>query len=840
MPKSLWFLGKRYDLRQGALLDEVVEYDPDDLTTHAFIVGMTGSGKTGLAITLMEEAALTGIPALYIDPKGDLTNIGLHFPDLRPEDFEPWISADEARREGTTVAAKAAATAALWRKGLASWGIGPERIRQLDARAAFAIFTPGSDAGIPVSILASLAAPDLPWEGNQEVLLERINGTVTALLGLVGLDAVDPLQSREHILLANIFRHAWAQGQDLSLADLIMQVQNPPFAHLGVFDLETFFPASARMALAMRLNNILAAPTFQPWLQGEPLDIPRLLWTPEGKPRHSVFYLAHLSDRERMFFVTLLFAAFETWLRTQPGSDALRAILYFDEIYGYLPPSAKPPSKPPLLRLLKQARAFGVGLVLVTQNPVDVDYKALSNAGTWFIGRLQTERDKQRLLDGLEGAAPGMDRREYDDLISRLRKRVFLLHNVHEKRPAVYHTRWAMNYLPGPLTRAQIPLLNQRLGVGRTTTAPTPTARPTVAPRPQAESSPVVAPLNQTASGHAHSLPGVPTRPQVAGEEYFWPLEIPHQEAARAERLTGEYLGVVYRPALWAQAHLAVTRPKYNLDWEARVAALVEEPDRRVDWDAWRARPREAAFFAPEPVPGAHFLPLEPPWTRAADLKSLRRDFLTTVYRTTKIPVRAHKGLKVYAGPQVSASRFKRQLREAARQGLEKDLAKIRARYQRKVERLREKLAREERELAQDLAEYEQRKQEEWATHAENVLSLFLGRRRRLTTSLTKHRLAQQAQADIEESRQAIAEYKRQIAALQREMEDAMDEVRARWAERLEEVETLTVRPYKREIHVEMFGIAWMPYHVFARGDDWQEVPAFHDPHVDAAEVDEA
>jgi Predicted ATPase len=358
----------------------------------------------------------------------------------------------------------AAETADLWRNGLAQWEIGPDRLRALQHAAHFAVYTPGSDASIPISILASLKAPDMPWEGNQQLLLEKISGTVTALLTLVGFDEIDPVQSREHILLSNIFQHAWRQGRDLTLADLILQTQSPPFEKLGVFDIETFFPVKDRAALAMRLSNIPAVPTFQTWIQGVPLDIQSLLYAPDGKPRHSVFYLAHLSDQERMFFVTLFFSAVEAWMRTQPGSDALRALVYFDEIYGYLPPTANPPSKQPMLRMLKQARAFGLGLVLATQNPVDVDYKALSNMGTWFIGRLQPDRDKQRLLDGLQGASPGVDRGTYDRLISSLRKRVFLLHNVHEAEPVVFHTRWAMNYLPGPLTRAQIPALNRIVG----------------------------------------------------------------------------------------------------------------------------------------------------------------------------------------------------------------------------------------------------------------------------------------------------------------------------------------------------------------------------------------
>ncbi len=332
--------------------------------------------------------------------------------------------------------------------------------------AHFAIYTPGSDAGIPVSILASLKAPPIPWSDNREILLEKISGTVTALLGLVGLTDIDPVRSREHILLANIFENAWSQGRDLTLSELILQTQSPPFEKLGVFEVNTFFPEKDRFELAMLLNNIMAAPSFQTWIEGQPLDVSSLLYGPDGRPRHSVFYIAHLNDAERMFFVTLLFSAVETWMRTQTGTSSLRALVYFDEIFGYLPPTANPPSKQPMLRMLKQARAFGVGLMLVTQNPVDVDYKALSNAGTWFIGKLQTDQDKQRLLDGLEGAAAGLDRGAYDRMISNLGKRVFLLHNVHEKRPVLFQTRWAMNYLTGPLTRIQIPALNQMAGAG--------------------------------------------------------------------------------------------------------------------------------------------------------------------------------------------------------------------------------------------------------------------------------------------------------------------------------------------------------------------------------------
>jgi hypothetical protein len=439
LPADKFYLGKLFDLKTSKLLDQPVLYDPSDLTTHGVIVGMTGSGKTGLGIGFLEEAALAGVPALIIDPKGDLTNLLLHFPGLAPADFEPWVDTEVAKREGKTAAQAAVEAASSWKKGLADWGISPKRIQTLQSSVQYAIYTPGSESGLPVSILASLEAPDVPWEANREVLREKIAGTVTAVLGLVGVGDIDPLRSREHILLSNLLENAWSRGQSLDLETLILQTQNPPIAKLGVFDVESFFPAKDRQALAMRLNSVLAAPSFQAWVEGQPLNIDSLLKTPDGRPRHSVFYIAHLSDVERMFFVTLLLSATEAWMRTRQGASGLRAMLYFDEIFGYLPPVANPPSKIVMLRMLKQARAFGFGLLLATQNPVDVDYKALSNAGTWCIGKLQTDQDKQRLLDGLE--APGVNRAEYDKIISRLGKRVFLLHNTHAKGPAIFQTR---------------------------------------------------------------------------------------------------------------------------------------------------------------------------------------------------------------------------------------------------------------------------------------------------------------------------------------------------------------------------------------------------------------
>ena len=452
-----FYLGKRIDSADDALTDELVLYDSKDLNTHAVIIGMTGSGKTGLGIGMIEEAAMDNIPVIAIDPKGDLGNLLLNFPDFRGEDFEPWVDPQAAANRGETTAQYAAGQAALWRKGIGEWGQDAARVRTLSDRVDMAIYTPGSDAGLPVSVLRSFDAPPAALADDLDLYRERVQVTATSILALLGIDA-DPVTSREHILIANLLDHHWQQGQGLDLATLIALIQNPPLERIGVMDLDTFYPAKDRLALAMQLNNLLAAPGFEAWMTGEPLSTAGLLYTPDGKPRVSVMSIAHLSDAERMFFVCMLLNDLIGWMRAQPGTSSLRAMLYMDEIFGYMPPVANPPSKQLLLTLLKQARAYGVGLVLSTQNPVDLDYKGLSNTGTWMIGRLQTERDQARVMDGLAGAADGgtFDRRAMSETLAGLGKRQFLLHNVHERGPVVFGTRWVMSYLAGPMTRDQI------------------------------------------------------------------------------------------------------------------------------------------------------------------------------------------------------------------------------------------------------------------------------------------------------------------------------------------------------------------------------------------------
>ncbi len=851
MTDSNFYLGRKFDPLSQTVTDEPVLYDPADLTTHAVVTGMTGSGKTGLCISLLEEAALQGIPAIIIDPKGDLTNLLLHFPDLAPQDFQPWIDPEMARRSGKTLDQLAIDASTSWREGLQEWDIPHERVLALKNAAQFAIYTPGSDAGIPVSVLTSLAAPALDWKGNREMLREKISSTVTALLGLVGYQDIDPIRSREHILLSNIFESAWSQGKDVELTELVLQTQTPPFEKLGAFPVETFFPAKDRMELAMVLNNILAAPAFETWREGQSLDVASLLYTPEGRPRHSIFYLAHLADAERMFFVTLLLSAVESWMRTQSGATSLRALLYMDEMFGYMPPQRNPPSKQPLLRMLKQARAFGLGLLLATQNPVDVDYKALSNAGTWFVGKLQTEQDKNRLLDGLESAAGGVPRAEFDKLISSLGKRIFILHNIHAKQTELFQTRWAMNFLAGPITRNQIPDLNRLAGaiVDRSSVI-----RGSAPAASLSDFQPVSVISNHSAPGEAPPSPPMANRPsamvnrqsEIDGsqtkppipawiKEYFLPqnYSLPEAFSAAKQAMPPEVTieGVVYRPALLASAQVRILDRKLGVDSEITRTVLVQSVDKRgvVRWEENPYSGPSLDNIDTSPVPGARFGSIDSPLNNTKLMTSLQKDFTDWVFRNSSVKARANQALKVYAGPDVSQADFVRACADAARDARDAEITKKTAQLDRQLKTLQDKLTREERELREDEAELSNRKLEEAGTHLENITGLFGGRRKasRLSSSLTKRRMTEQAKSDVEESITAIDQFKQQIAELEKRREEVVAEINNRWGNVVNESTEVIVTPKKTDVFVNLFGVAWTPYYIVQMDGNTIELSAF-------------
>jgi Predicted ATPase len=818
-----FYLGKVFDTQKNALTPEQALLDPTNLTTHAFVTGMTGSGKTGLCIGLLEEAALKGIPAIIIDPKGDLTNLLLHFPELAPADFEPWIDPDTARRDGKSVQQEAGDTAASWKKGLEDWSLGPDQIKTLKEKVNFTIYSPGSTSGVPVNILSSFAAPDVDWQDNSEMLRERISSTITALLGLVGMTDIDPLRSREHILLANLVENAWSNKQSLTLTDLILQVQKPPMDHLGAFAMDSFFPEKDRLSLAMLLNNFLASPTFQVWQSGQTLDVQSLLYTASGAPRHSIFYIAHLNDNERMFFVTLLFAAVESWMRSQRGTSSLRALLYFDEIMGYLPPVANPASKTVMLRMLKQARAFGVGLVLATQNPVDVDYKALSNTGTWMIGRLQTDQDKQRLLEGLSSASGAINVATYDKLISGLQKRVFLWHSVYRSAPTLFNTRWTLNYLAGPLMRTQLPALNQLAGVKAQTASAS--AAPAAAPTAAGAPAPAKA-VPTAAGGLVNSQPAVPGNLP----EYFFPT-LGSSEALTAANLGSgaTVAGLVYHPAILAQAEVHYTSRQYNLDTARKVAAVVEDPGNGLThWEDNTFAPIDTKTLSAQPQPNAAFRTV-PAWLAdPARVNAMGKDFLDWVFRTGNIKIKANALLKVYAGPEVSEDAFKQQCSAAIQTAMQAEAEKLNQTYATKLAALQNKIESQQMDVKAAENALSQRTLDEVATGGAMVLSMLgVGRKKSLSSSVSKVRMTQGAKDKVEKEKLDLQNLQEQLDQMQAAKDAALKALNDKYSAQAEQISEIPVAPTKSTIFSDVFAVAWMPYYQVKLNGQASEIPGY-------------
>jgi hypothetical protein len=768
-------------------------YDSKDLVTHAVCVGMTGSGKTGLCINLLEEAAIDNIPAIIIDPKGDLCNLLLTFPNLAPEDFAPWVE------EGIDPAQQAK----LWKDGLASWGEDGERIKRLKDAADFRIYTPGSNAGLPVSILKSFVAPPESIRQDNEALAERINTTVTSLLALVGIDA-DPVRSREHILLSNILNHEWTAGRDLDIATLIQKVQSPPVTKVGVMDLDSYFPAEDRFELAMSLNHLLASPSFASWMEGESLDVAKFLHTETGKPRLSIFSIAHLSDAERMFFVALLLNQVLGWMRTQSGTTSLRAILYMDEIFGYFPPVANPPSKLPLLTLLKQARAFGLGVVLATQNPVDLDYKGLANTGTWFIGRLQTERDKARVLEGLEGIAAGtgqkFDKQAMEQLLAGLDKRIFLLNNVHEDAPEVFETRWALSYLRGPLTRAQIKLLMDPL---KSTAASTVRAATASAPAP--------APV---ASGPPKSDRAI-LPPEVS--QYYIPVR-----SSGVENAT-----LTYHPMLLGTAEVRYSNSK-TVEMTQQLSMLAPFSDGPVslDWNQATAVDLPVEDLESEPEAGARFAEVPADATKARSYASWRKELASWIYRNQRLELLESPTLEVVSNPGESERDFRVRLQQIAREQRDEAVEKLRRKYAPKFEVLEDRKRRAEQAVERETEQAKGQKVQTAISFGATILSSFLGRKRasmstigRATTAARGVGRSMKEADDIERAQDNVAAISQKLADLEADFQAETRVLERSLDPQTEQLEKVSLKPTKANIAVKVLTLAWAPY--------WNDKPAW-------------
>jgi hypothetical protein len=805
---GLFYLGRRHDPATGQTVDEPVLYDSRDLVTHAVCVGMTGSGKTGPCLGLMEEAAIDGVPVIAIDPKGDLGNLLLTFPRLSPEEFRPWVNEDDARRAGVSADAFAAEQAKTWAAGLQSWGQDAARVQRLRDAAEFAIFTPGSRAGRPVSILSSFSAPAPAEREDAELLAERASGTATSALVLAGVDA--PPRSREHSLVAALLSHAWRNGVDLDLAALIRQVQTPPFDKVGVVDLESFFPSKDRFELAMQLNGVLAAPGFETWLEGEPLDPQSLFYSPAGKPRVSIFSVAHLGDAERMFFVSLLMNQMVSWMRKQTGTTSLRAMLYMDEILGYFPPVANPPSKPPLLTLLKQGRAFGLGIVLATQNPVDLDYKGLANTGTWFLGRLQTERDKARVLDGLEGVSGGLDRAEADRILSALKKRVFLMHNVHDTGPTVFETRWTLSYLRGPLSRDQIKSLTPaRSGPAAAATSP---AAATPQTRPAASAEPAVgSPVRGTASpGRAGSPePGVASeRPVVPPGIQEWFIKDPAKAAAS------------YSPGVLGAARVSFSDRALGVDSTADLYyfAPVTDAAIQLDWAAAERLEIGADDLTRAPAtPGAQFEPLPVAATQPKKYAAWEKSLKSWLGQNERVTLLRHPALNLVSTPGESERDFRIRLQHEARAARDAAVDAVRKKFASKQAVLAERLRRAQQTVEREAQQASDSKMQTAVSMGATLLGALLGRKavsastlgRATTTARGVGRSMKEA-SDVKRATESVESVKASIEALDGEIAEAVAGVTAK-IDQDAPLEQVSLSPKRGQIEVQFVALAWKP-----------------------------
>jgi len=805
---GVFYLGRPYDLGTKSAKEGLILYDSKDLVTHGVCVGMTGSGKTGLCIALLEEAALDGIPAIVIDPKGDLPNLLLTFPELRPEDFAPWINEDDARKKDLSAEEYAKKQAEMWKNGLAGWGQTGERISRLRQSADFVIYTPGSSAGIPVSILKSFAAPPVAILNDTELLGERVSSTATSLLGLMGKEA-DPIRSREHILISTILDLAWKQGRDLDLASLIQQIQTPPVTKIGVMDIESFYPSKERFELALSLNNLLAAPGFSAWLEGEPLDINGILYTPQGKPRVSIFSIAHLNDAERMFFVSLLLNQILGWTRTQSGTTSLRAIVYMDEIFGYFPPVANPPSKAPLLTLLKQARAFGVGILLATQNPVDLDYKGLANTGTWFIGRLQTERDKLRVLEGLEGVAASagvkFDRQSMEETLAGLGSRIFLLNNVHEDAPEIFETRWAMSYLRGPMTRIQIKSLMDQWKPSGVSAQAVPAAAASVAPTFAPSHQAVPAAVSGGIKGAERPL----LPPDIS--QYFVPV--------RGSQPVGQTL--TYNPMLLglAQVHFADIKTNVDVMREPAFVTQITEDPIAVNWDNSTEVTFNISDLDKSPDESAQYSQLPAAAGNARSYGVWNKDFADWLYRNQKMELLKSPTLKQFSTQGESERDFRIRLQQSAREQRDEATEKLRQKYASKMATLEEQVRRAQQAVDREAEQAKQQKMQTAISVGTTLLSAFVGRKavsysslgRATTAARGASRIMKESQ-DIKRAQETVATHQQRLQELDASLKSEMEALATKIDPLTEELERVSVRPAKKDISVRLTTLVWMPH----------------------------
>jgi len=777
-------LGEAIDPDSGDRTGTPVAVDSADLTTHGVVVGMTGSGKTGLGVVLLEEAMRAGIPTLVLDPKGDMTNLALRFPGLTAGEFAPWVPA------GTD----AAEVATGWREGLAGWGLGGDQIAELDARSRVTVYTPGSSAGVGLDLVGSLAAPATD---DEEARTDEADGVVSGLLSLVGIEA-DPLSSREHILLANLVERAWSTGSPLDLGQLVHQVQDPPMRKLGVLELDAFYPAADRTKLAMQLNGLLASPAFAAWSTGVPVDLDAMLTPgPDGRVPCSVVYLAHLGEEERQFVVTLLLSKLVTWMRSRSGTPELRALVYMDEVFGYVPPSAAPPAKKPILTILKQARAYGIGMVLSTQNPVDLDYKALSNAGTWLVGRLQTERDVGRLRDGLAAASGSVDLDALQATIAGLGKRQFVLHSTKRSEPSLLTTRWTLDYLAGPLTKDQLRGL------------PGAAERP-AAPATGAPADPPAAAADAPLGDDESTVP-----PTVAAGV---PVRWVDPAAPWLPEVGGDPASTRHAAALAVRAALLFDEAKADLRHAEEFECVLTDLSAAVDVSRMHVVDHDPRDLREQAPAGATYVLPDAPLDRAAWFAAVRKEVVDHLYAQRTLTLQRNDGLRLWSRPGEAPEDFLARCRAAATERAEADAADVRARLERRMGTVRAAIEREEARVAELRARAGDAKQHELVSAAGDLLGSFIGGRRSARSVLSKvkgassrRKQSSAAGQRVETALDRVEQRTAELADLEAELVDALADIDAEWADVAEEVEEVEVGLEKTDVDVRDLTLVWLP-----------------------------
>ena len=784
---GLFYLGRELDIESGAPAQQPMLYQSKNMTTHGVIIGMTGSGKTGLGITLIEEAIMDNIPSIIIDPKGDMGNLLLTFPNCAPEDFLPWIDPSEAAKQELTVEQYAAKTAETWKNGLSSWEQGPDRIAALRSKTDMTIYTPGSTAGVPVSVLSSFLAPAKEVLEDTDTLNSLVNSTTTSLLALIDIKG-DPLQSREHILMSSLFLHFWRTGQDLTLETMIGNIVKPPFDKVGVFSLETFYPQSQRMTLAMNLNNILASPTFSAWMAGKPLDIQRILYTEQGTPRTAIFSIAHLSEAERMFFVTMLLNQFIGWMRRQQGASSLKALLYMDEIYGYFPPTANPPSKKPMMLLLKQARAYGIGVVLATQNPVDLDYKGLANIGSWFIGRLQTKQDQDRVVQGIVGASDGsLEVSAVKRQLSNMKGRQFLLNSVHLDDPLLFETRWVMSYLKGPISNNDIKTLM--------------TAKKTRA-------------AVQSNGVQTSSFTKMPDVKNSAGFSPIVPQAI--EQLYHLQNVVSDE--VRFEPWLGAEASVRFYNAKRNIDVvrDINLRLYLDESLARPDWKSAEIGSYRMADCKLSPPAGSSYYPLPSCFDQFKDFRGLTKAFTDYLYQNNQLELLRVKNTDFESLPDESTRDFKVRFNDHLRERKDSAILKLKEQYRVRQDRLEQKLNNALNRLEKEQVDVKAKTTDSLISFGVAVVGAFFGRKTFSTANIGKAatgmrsvgRIAKE-RSDVKRVEQDIEEIQTGLQQLALEIEEQVNNLADSYTADNYEIETFTIKPRRSDVFGVRIVLLW-------------------------------